>query len=93
VQTTYTGVYVIVDNGYLPWSCNVLPFSMTNKINETRWSKWIKSMRKDVECTFKILKGRCRILKSGVGISGVVNIDKVCSHVVLYTTGCWRLAD
>ncbi len=34
-------------------------------------------MRKDIECTFGILKGRWRILKSGVGISGVENIDKV----------------
>jgi hypothetical protein len=26
VQTIYTGVYVIVDNGYLPSSCTVPPF-------------------------------------------------------------------
>lgn len=25
---------------------------------ETRWSQWVESMRKDVECTFGILKGR-----------------------------------
>jgi hypothetical protein len=77
VQTTYTGEYVIVDNGYLPWSCTVPPFSMTNKIDETRWLKGIESMRNDIECTFGILKGRWRILKSGVRISSVVNIDKV----------------
>jgi hypothetical protein len=52
VQTTYIGVYVIVDNGYLPWSCTVPPISMTNRIDKTRWSKWIELMRKDVECTF-----------------------------------------
>ncbi len=34
-------------------------------------------MRKDIECTFGILKVRWRILKSGVRISDVVNIDKV----------------
>ena len=77
VQTTYTGVYVIVDNGYLPWSCTVPSFSMTNKINKMRWSKWIELMRKDIECTFLILKGRWRILKSGVRISGVENVNKV----------------
>lgn len=27
------------------------------------WSKWIESVRKDVECTFGILKGRFRCLK------------------------------
>jgi hypothetical protein len=77
VQMTYTGVYVIVDNGYLPWSCTVPPFLMTNKINETRWLKWIESMRRDIECAFGILKGRWRILKSSVRISDVVNVDKV----------------
>jgi hypothetical protein len=77
MQTTYTDVYVIVDNGYLSWSCTVPPFLMTNKINKTRWSKWIELMRKDIECTFQILKGRWRILKSGVRISGVENVDKV----------------
>jgi hypothetical protein len=34
VQTTYTGVYVIVDNGYLSWSCTVPPFSMTKKLTK-----------------------------------------------------------
>jgi hypothetical protein len=26
-------------------------------VKDTRWSKWAESMRKDVECTFGILKG------------------------------------
>lgn len=30
---------------------------------ETRWSKTLESVRKDVECFFGILKGRFRILK------------------------------
>jgi hypothetical protein len=77
VQTTHTGVYVIVDNGYWLWSCTVPPFLMTNKIDETQWSKWIELMRKDIECTLRILKGRWRILKSGVRISGVEKVDKV----------------
>ncbi len=62
----FTGVYVICDNGYLSWSCTVSPFGVTNNIEEIRWSKWLELMRKDVECTFGILKGRWRILKSGV---------------------------
>ena len=36
VTVWYKGVYVIVDNGYLTWSCTVPPLSVTNKINETR---------------------------------------------------------
>ncbi len=58
VSVCYNGVYVIVVNGYLVWSCTVSPLSVTNKIDKTRWSRWVESMRKDVECTFGILKGR-----------------------------------
>jgi hypothetical protein len=35
VTAQYNAVYVIVDNGYLAWSCTVPPLSVTNKINET----------------------------------------------------------
>jgi hypothetical protein len=46
-------------------------------MTEIRWSKWLESMRKDVECTFGILKGRWRILKSGIRLQGVDAVDKV----------------
>jgi hypothetical protein len=61
-----SGAYLIVDNGYLDWSCTVPPFGVSNKIDEMRWSKWLKSIWKDVECTFRILKGKGRIVKSVV---------------------------
>jgi len=51
----------------------VPPFSVTNNIDEIRWLKW----RKDVECTFGILKDKWRILKSGVRIYGVDSVDHV----------------
>ena len=37
----------------------------------------IESMRKDVECTFGILKGRWRILKSGVRLHGSETVDAI----------------
>ena len=77
ISVRYNGVYVIVDNGYLAWSCTVPPLSVTNKIDETRWSRWVESMRKDVECTFGILKGRWRILKTGVCVYGVDKVDEI----------------
>jgi hypothetical protein len=77
VQTEFSGVYVIVDNGYLDWSCTVPPMTMTNVISEIRWSRWVESIRKDVECTFGILKGRWRILKSGIRLHGVLKVDDV----------------
>jgi hypothetical protein len=54
ISIWYKGVYVIVDNGYLVWSCMVPPFSVTSKVDKTRWLRWVESMRKDVECTFGV---------------------------------------
>jgi len=50
---------------------------MTSQQDEIRWSKWLESMRKDVECTFGIMKGRWRILKAGVRLWGVLSVDEV----------------
>ncbi len=77
ISVWYKGVYVIVDNGYLAWSCTIPPFSIANKIDETRWLRLVESMRKDVECTFGILKGRWRILKSGVRVNGVDKVNQI----------------
>jgi hypothetical protein len=73
----FLGAYLIIDNGYLNWSCTVPPFGVTNDVNEIRLSKWLESMRKDVECTFGLLKGSWRILKSGVRIYGVDLVDHI----------------
>lgn len=62
----YSGAYVIVDNGYLDWFVTVPPFSRSNSLCEICWSQCVESMRKDVKCTFRILKGMWRILKCGV---------------------------
>ena len=60
------GAYVIVDNGYLQWSTTVPPFKDSSSRAEIRFSQWLESLRKDVECTFGILKNRWRILKTGI---------------------------
>jgi hypothetical protein len=76
-KVTHSGIYVLVDNGYLDWSCTVPPMTMTNKISEICWSKWVESMRKDVEYTFGILKGCFQILKSRIRLLGVMKVDDV----------------
>ena len=43
---------------------------------EIRFSEWLESLRKDVECTFGILKSRWRILKSGIRSHGLLNCDR-----------------
>ena len=76
-EVEYRGAWLIVDNGYLNWSCTIAPFKTTTTVAELRFSEWIESLRKDVECTFGILKGRFRILKSGIRLHGVEAVDKV----------------
>lgn len=98
VSVDYRGAYVITDNGYLKWPCTMPPYKETPFINSLRWSKWVESMRKDVECCFGILKGRFRILKNGVRVHGIEVTDKIwrtcCSlHNFLLTEDgmddCW----
>ena len=74
---TYRGVWTVVDNGYLSWAITVPPFTHTQNRKEIRWSEWIESMRKDVECTFGILKGRWRILKVGISLLDIKSVDKI----------------
>jgi Plant transposon protein len=46
-------------------------------LTEKRLSQWIESFRKDVECVFGILKGRFRILKTGIRLEGVSAEDDI----------------
>lgn len=57
ISENYTGAWILVDGGYLNWSTLICPFKHTTSKIEQRWSNWAESMRKDVECTFGILKG------------------------------------
>lgn len=58
IKKKYNGPWLIVDNGYHRWSVTIPPFKSTTSRNEVRFSDWLESIRKDVECTFGILKGR-----------------------------------
>ena len=75
IVVKYSGCYVIVDNGYLRWSVTVPPIKKTNLRTEIRFSDWVESMRKDVECTFGILKGRWRCLKYGLRMHSLFQSD------------------
>ena len=57
---------------------------------ELRWSKWIESMRKDVECVFGILKGRFRVLKTGIRLHGIKAADKIW---LTFPYRCWNTFD
>ncbi len=65
-----------MDEGYLSWPTLIPPLKVPTSYAEMRLSKWLESMRKDVKCTFGILNGRFRILKSDIPLHGV----EVCDH-------------
>lgn len=77
VKVPYRGAWLIVDNGYLNWPTTVPPMKTTSLRSEIRFSKWLESVRKDVECTFGILKGRFRILKTGIRLGGQQAGDRI----------------
>jgi hypothetical protein len=89
VAVTYKGVWIVVDNGYLTWSTTIPPFKRCALVKELRWSQWLESMRKDVECTFGILKKRWTILDKGVQAKKIENADlvwKTCCANKRWTT-------
>lgn len=63
---TWKGVYCITDRGYLKRSVFVDPAIESFAKNHVMWSEWLESVRKDVECTFGIIKARFRFLKNAV---------------------------
>ena len=48
----YQGVWLLCDNDYLKWSCTVPPYKKTNSFKHILFSKWVKSMQKDIKCAF-----------------------------------------
>jgi hypothetical protein len=81
-------MYLIVDGGYHKWRCLQCPLKHSAIHREMLWSKWLETVRKDVECVFGVLKGRFRCLKLPVYYHDKKSIDDMfftCSilHVML----------
>src|SRR6056300_1943203 len=65
VAVVHKGVYLICHGGYLDWKVLVPPYKhQVEGRPEHRWSKWLESLRKDVECSFGSLKKRFSSLKN-----------------------------
>ena len=77
VKKQFSGVWLMADNGHLGWSVTIPPFTSCKTHAQRRWSKWVESMRKDVECTFGILKGRFWQLKNGTRVRGAKAMDNM----------------
>jgi hypothetical protein len=73
------GVYVICDNGYLRWPQLICPFTMDEPCHTESgyFLSNLESVRKDVECTFGILKKRWRILDNGLAYRAIGDCEKI----------------
>lgn len=71
------GPYLIVDGGYHRW--RVLQCTAKNVANPdlAAWVRRMESVRKDVECTFGIMKKRHRILKSHLLLQDQGAVDAI----------------
>jgi hypothetical protein len=77
IKVQYQGAWFLVDNGYLNWPTTVPKLNCTFHYKEIRFSQWLELVRKDVKCTFGIMKGRFQILKAAIRIHGVKATDEV----------------
>jgi len=77
VRVKCRGAWGLVDNGYHRWPSTQAPSKLTNWLPEKRLSDWTESFRKDSECTFGTLKGRWRILKTGIRLEGPAVADNI----------------
>jgi DDE superfamily endonuclease len=73
----FRGCWLLVDNGYIEWSITIPPVKTCTSQKEKAFSEMLESLRKDVECTFGILKGRWRYLKTGIRLQNVDCVDDV----------------
>jgi hypothetical protein len=72
-----SSIYVITDGGYLEWSSMISAFPPSPIETMYKFSDWIGSIRKDVECFFGILKKRFRYLKCPIMLHQQADIDNV----------------
>ena len=81
---TEVGVYLISDGGYHRWPINMFAPHHSSDRKVLQWAKKMESVRKDVECTFGIMKQRFRELKlpSEFKKSYTVSlVFKTCCHL------------
>ena len=77
IKVKYKGGWVIVDNGYMKWPTCIPPMKHALSLEEFKWSQWVESMRKDVECTFGILKKRWQVLIHPIRVHSIEKVDMI----------------
>ncbi len=72
------GAYLICDNSYLRWPTSICPYvGVENSTLEGYFSTNLESVRKDVECTFGILKKRWKVLNDGLHYRDIRTCERV----------------
>ena len=73
-----SGVYFICDGGYLRWPVLICPFKHSGSATHKGYfSSTLESVRKDVECTFGILKKRWKILEYGIRFDSIEVVERI----------------
>ena len=72
------GAYLICDNSYLRWPTSICPYAgCENSSLEGFFSTNLESVRKDVECTFGILKKRWQVLNDGLDYRDINKCERI----------------
>jgi hypothetical protein len=72
------GIYLMCDGGYLRWKTLMCPYAGTPGPGcRHYYNKNLESVRKDVECTYGILKKCWRILDFGIHYSNMKFCEKI----------------
>ena len=89
VSVTVTGIYLICDGGYMKDSYLIDPYNFKSSRSIIYWSKWLKSLRKDVECLFCILKSRWRVLRNPTIFNKLLDIENIihCCRILISAGG------
>ena len=74
-KVSHKGAYDISDNGYLKHKSLQCPIKTPVTEAEAAYSERLESIRKDIECSFGILKGRHRILRSRIMWQSQIKCD------------------
>lgn len=83
-SATIHGVYLICDGGYHFWRVLQRCNAVTSEPKQLFLMNRIASARKDVECTFGIMKSRFRILKTPMLDAELSNVDDVFTTCAIF---------
>ena len=78
IEITHKGFWSMVDNGHFSWSCALPSLKDGLTYEQIIFSEYLESMIKDVECTFRILKGRFAVLRHGSRLQTIEKCDQLC---------------